>query len=145
MNEKPTVILVPVPSDSFSFVRLLKNVVVSQRSTYGSMRVALEAFHEKELRPLGSDGRWTYSDINNCSKSLWNSCAFLSTRKIALRSFLLFIWLCQRMGTSTERQAELLIRGGKQRRKKGLRTGLFFETLRHKGAEVELRCCDRVA
>jgi hypothetical protein len=49
------------------------------------------------------------------------------------------------MGTSTERQAERLFGGGKQKRKKGLRTGLFFETPRHKGAEVELRCCDRVA
>ena len=34
---------------------------------------------------------------------------------------------------------------GKRKRKKGLRTRLFFETPRHKGAEVELRSCDRVA
>ena len=89
------------------------------------MRVALKSYHEEEARALGFPSQvivLTYVDINNCSKSLWIGCAFLSTREIALRSSLLLICHCQRMGTSTERQAELFTRGGKQKRKKGLRT-----------------------
>ena len=81
--------------------------------------------------------------VKNCWKPLWKRCEFLWLRKIGMHPILLEFWSVKD-GNIHEAQSKSLLRDERQRRL-DLLVELFFETPRHKGAEVELCRCKRIA